>query len=175
MRHNATSQRAVSVTHLFKLCESITIQAPIKRCFLLSTHLAVVQADLGMRPVRSSKSSRTEGLVLNNDIIRWQGWKFGLPQFHESLIEAFDPPRFFRDRMIAGRFHSYEHDHAFKDLGNGATRFTDELRFTMPFGRFGDLAGACILAPHIHHLMRHRFTRIKQIAESDLWQQYLQP
>jgi ligand-binding SRPBCC domain-containing protein len=163
------------MAHLFKLRQCITIHAPIERCFLLSTHLAIVRADLGMHPVSSAKNSRTTGLVHNADTIRWRGWKFGLPQFHESLIEAFDPPHFFRDRMIAGRFHTFEHDHAFEDLGNGETRLTDELRFTMPFGRLGELAGAVLLTPHIYNLMRRRFHRIRHIAESDDWQKYLQP
>ncbi|HTJ29558.1 MAG TPA: hypothetical protein VL346_03625 [Acidobacteriaceae bacterium] len=159
------------MAHPFRVHETITVQAPIERCFLLSTHLAIVREELRMRPVRG----RTEGLVRDRDTIRWQGWKFGLPQFHESLIEAFDPPRFFRDRMIAGRFRSFEHDHAFEELGDSVTRLTDELRFSMPFGRLGELAGAMLLIPHIHQLMQRRFRRIKRIAESEGWQQYLPP
>lgn len=159
------------MAHLFKLRESISIQAPSDRCFLLSTHLAIVQDELGMRPVRG----KTEGFVTEGDTIRWRGWKFALPQFHESLIEAFDPPRFFRDRMLSGRFRTFEHDHAFETREDGSTRLSDELRFTMPFGSLGDLAGAVLLTPHIHNLMRRRFLRIKHIAESDLWQQYLHP
>jgi ligand-binding SRPBCC domain-containing protein len=163
------------MAHPFKLRESITIHAPIERCFLLSTHLAIVQQELGMRPVQRSNKGRIEGFVQDQDTIRWQGWKFGLPQFHESLIEAFDPPHFFRDRMIAGRFRSFEHDHAFEELADGSTRLIDELRFIMPFGRLGDLAGAVLLSPHIHNLIRRRFQRLRHIAESDAWQQYLQP
>lgn len=157
------------MAHLLRLHESITIQAPIERCFLLSTHLAIVQEELNMRPVRG----KTEGFVAAGDTVRWRGWKFGLPQFHESLIEAYDPPRFFRDRMLAGRFRTFEHDHALEDLGNQTTRLSDEVRFSLPFGSLGDLAGAYFLVPHIHRLMRGRFQRLKRIAETDAWHHYL--
>ncbi len=26
---------------------------------------------------------------MGGDTVRWEGWQLGLPQFHESLIEAF--------------------------------------------------------------------------------------
>jgi len=157
------------VAYLFKLRNSTLIHAPIERCFLLSTHLAIVQDELRMRPVRG----RLEGFVTNGDTVRWKGWKFGLPQYHESLIEAFEPPRFFRDRMIAGRFRSFEHDHALAAITENSTRLSDEVRFTMPLGRIGELAGACLLAPYVNRLMRRRFAHIRRIAESDLWLRYL--
>ena len=128
-----------------------------------------------MKPVPSRTSTRTSGLVTGGDIVSWQGWQFGLPQFHESLIESFEAPIFFRDRMIAGRFRTFEHDHAFTDLGNGAVRLDDQLRFTMPLGWLGDIVGAAILVPHIRRLMRRRFQLVKHLAESEEWQQYLKP
>ena len=167
------------MTHRFTLhdevtiCAEIIIHAPIERCFLLSTSLAIVQQELKMRPVHKSGRNGTAGFVTDQDTIRWQGWKFGLPQFHESLIEAFDPPNFFRDRMIAGRFRTFEHDHAFEDLGSNSVRLADELRFSMPFGPLGELAAKTILIPHIRGLMHRRFQRLKRIAESEEWKQYL--
>ena len=126
-----------------------------------------------MHPVQNAGRSRTQSFVTDQDIIRWQGWKFGIPQFHESLIEAFDPPRFFRDRMIAGRFRTFEHDHAFEDLDSNSVRLADELRFTLPFGPLGQLAATTLLIPHIRSLMHRRFQRLKRIAESEEWKQYL--
>src|SRR5271170_1050191 len=99
------------MARLFTVRDEIAIQAPIERCFLLSTSVPLVQHELGMRPVHG----RTSGLVVAGDTVRWRGWKFGLPQLHQSLIERYEPPLFFRDRMIAGRFASFEHDHRFTD------------------------------------------------------------
>jgi ligand-binding SRPBCC domain-containing protein len=155
----------------FVLREEIAVTAPIERCFLLSTSLAIVQRELGMRPVRG----RTTGLVTGGDSVRWQGWQMGLPQYHESLIEAFDPPVFFRDRMIDGRFRTFEHDHRFTDHGNGMVVLADELRFTMPLGWPGEMVGRWIMVPHIRGLMGRRFRLLKRIAESEEWRQYLEP
>ncbi len=93
--------------------------------------------------------------------------------FHESLIDAFTPPVFFRDRMIAGRFATFEHDHNFTDRHNGTVRMSDELRFAMPFGRLGELVGRAVLVPHIRALMKRRFALLKRLAESEEWRTYL--
>jgi len=155
--------------HTFTVRDEIAVQAPIERCFLLSTSVDLVQRELGMCPVRG----RTSGLVVAGDTVRWRGWKFGLPQLHESLIKQFEPPVFFRDRMIAGRFVSFEHDHRFTNSGDGAVLMSDELRFTMPFGWLGELIGKWILVPHIQGLLRRRFALLKRIAEGEEWKQYL--
>ncbi|MFL6427639.1 MAG: hypothetical protein ACJ71S_05300, partial [Acidobacteriaceae bacterium] len=96
-----------------------------------------------------------------------------LPQFHESRIEEFRPLTFFRDRMIAGRFASFEHDHNFTVQGDGSVLLWDVLRFTMRWGWAGDILGRWVLVPHIRKLMRKRFALLKQIAESEEWRRYL--
>lgn len=155
---------------MFILRDSILIHAPIERCFALSTSLAIVERELGMKPV----AGRTSGLVNAGDIIRWEGMQLGFPNFHVSLIppETWQPPRFFQDRMIAGRFRSFEHDHRLTDTGDGVL-LDDEVRFTMPLGWPGRLAGCAILVPHIRGLMQRRFHLLKRIAESDEWRNYL--
>ncbi len=153
----------------FTLREEIAIRAPIERCFLLSTSVTIVQQDLRMHPVRG----RISGLVVAGDTVRWEGWKFGLPQLHESFIDGFESPVFFRDRMIEGRFSSFEHEHRFTDRGDGTVLLQDELPFSMPLGWAGDLVGKWLLVPNIRKLLRSRFARLKRIAESEEWRQYL--
>ena len=160
----------------FILRDEILIHAPIERCFALSTSLAVVQLELGMKPVAgrglSRTSSRTTGLVTGGDTIRWQGWQLGFPNYHVSLIENFEPPLHFRDRMIAGRFRSFEHDHRFEQTSAGVL-LRDEVRFTMPLGVAGLLVGGAVLVPHIRGLLQRRFQLLKRLAESDGWRHYL--
>jgi ligand-binding SRPBCC domain-containing protein len=153
----------------FVLRDEVVVRAPIERCFLLSTSLEIVERELKMRPVKG----RTAGLVANGDKIRWEGWQFCLPQFHESVIEDFREPVFFRDRMMAGRFASFEHDHSFRDEGDGRVLLRDEIRFTMRLGWLGHVTGRWMLVPHIQGLMRRRFALLKRIAESDEWRRYL--
>lgn len=90
----------------FVVREEILVRAPIERCFALSTHVAVVEMVLAMRPV----AGRMTGSVVGGDTVRWRGWKWGLLHEHESLIDAYEPPVFFRDRMLAGRFARFEHE-----------------------------------------------------------------
>jgi ligand-binding SRPBCC domain-containing protein len=154
---------------IFVVNEKLEVRAPIGRCFSLATNIELVGTVLGMKPMQG----RTSGFVTAGDTIRWQGWKFGLPAFHESLIDAFDPPNFFRDRMIAGRFATFSHDHSFSDSGGGITQMSDQLFFTMPFGVVGRLVGKYILVPHVKALMKQRFAMLKRIAESEEWREYL--
>jgi len=154
--------------HLFVLRDETVVAAPIERCFALSTNLAVVEMTLAMRPV----SGRTEGAVVDGDTVCWRGWKWGLPHTHESSIEAYDPPRFFRDRMIAGRFAAFEHDHRLSRQGDGKVLLQDEVRFSMRWGAAGLMVGRALVLPHIRMLMRERFALIKRLAEGEEWQRY---
>jgi len=157
------------VARTFTVRDEIVVHAPIERCFLLSTSVKIVEQELKMRPVRG----RTSGFIIGEDTILWKGWQFGLPQFHESIIERFQPPVFFRDRMIAGRFATFEHDHAFTEQVNGSVLLQDEVRFTMRWGWPGSLIGQLLLLPHIRALLQRRFARLKRIDESEEWKKYL--
>ena len=153
----------------FVLNETATIRAPIERCFALSTNLAVVEMTLRMTPV----SGRLSGSVIEGDRVRWRGWKWGMLHEHESAIEAVAPPVFFRDRMIAGRFATFEHDHHFTERKDG-TGLHDELRFRLPWGIAGRVAARSVVIPHIRQLMRERFQLIKDLAEGDGWRRYVE-
>ena len=155
---------------MFSLRHGLFIEAPIERCFALSTHLSVVERELGMHPVEG----RANGLVTPGDTVRWEGMQLGFANYHVSLIvpETWNRPYFFQDRMIDGRFLNFEHDHGFIETANG-TFLDDWVRFTMPFGWAGELIGRLILVPHILGLMRRRFNLLKHLAESNEWQRYL--
>lgn len=155
---------------MFILRHSMLIHAPIERCFALSTHVAIVERELGMHPVEG----RTTGLVTAGDTIRWEGIQLGFANYHVSLIvsEMWNPPNFFQDRMTAGRFRSFEHSHRFLETTNG-TFLDDEIRFTMPLGWPGFVVGRMVLVPHILGLMRRRFDLLRHIAESEEWRKYI--
>jgi ligand-binding SRPBCC domain-containing protein len=157
---------------MFTLKDSTHIAAPLERVFLLSCSLKIVERELGMRAVASKDSTRTEGLVTGGDRIRWEGWQLGFWNYHVSLISAYRPNEFFQDKMIAGRFKSFQHDHEFTEIA-GQVLLKDTIRFSLPWGFAGRLVAKKILVPHIAGLMRRRFALLKRIAESEEWREYL--
>lgn len=167
---------------MFVIRDRVRIDAPLDRCFALSTSLAIVERELRMHPVPGTFHGhplRTSGLVAAGDRVRWQGWQLGLPQYHVSLIQRFESNVHFQDKMIAGRFRFFEHDHHFRTELSGtptdptATILEDEIRFALPWGPLGWLGARFILYPHIRRLLARRFRLLKRIAESEEWRQYL--
>jgi ligand-binding SRPBCC domain-containing protein len=121
---------------MFVIKDNIHIAAPVERCFLLSTSLELVERELGMRPVAKGHATRTTGLVVGGDRVRWEGWQLGMARYHVSLISEFEPNRFFQDVMVAGHFKSFRHDHEFTEIG-GQVLLKDTIRFAMPLGALG--------------------------------------
>jgi hypothetical protein len=146
------------------------VNAPIDRCFALTCNIALVREELGMTPV----SGRTDGLVGGGDTVRWEGWQLGLKHFHVTHISGFQRPVFMQDSMLDGRFKTFQHDHHLSERAGGITALEDVVRFSLPLGWFGRIVARMVMVPHIHGLMTSRFARIRRIAESEAWREYLQ-
>jgi ligand-binding SRPBCC domain-containing protein len=154
---------------MFTISDSIFINAPIERCFLLSTSIELVARTLRMKPIEG----KTSGLVMKGDKLLWAGWKFGFPQMHESLISQYERPAFFQDTMARGRFKRYEHDHYFYEMDE-RTVLNDKIRFSMPLGFLGRLVGQFVLVPYLSRRLRRRLVLLKRVAENRReWRKYL--
>ncbi|HSY70556.1 MAG TPA: SRPBCC family protein [Edaphobacter sp.] len=154
---------------MFTISDSIYINAPIERCFLLSTNIELVGKTLGMKPIEG----KTSGLIVANDKLLWAGWKFGLPQMHESVITRYERPSFFQDTMERGRFKRYQHEHYFYEMDE-RTVLNDKVRFTMPLGIVGRLVGRFVLVPYISRRLRRRLVLLRKVAENRKeWEKYL--
>jgi ligand-binding SRPBCC domain-containing protein len=154
---------------MFTIGDSIFIKAPIERCFLLSTNVELVGRTYGMKPIEG----KTSGLIEAEDKLLWAGWKFGLPQMHESVISQYEKPSFFQDTMTRGRFKRYQHDHYFYEM-DGRTVLNDKIRFTMPLGPLGRLVGQFVLVPYLSRRLRRRLVLLRRVAENRKeWQKYL--
>lgn len=157
------------------LRDAVLIHAPIDRCFQLTCCIALVHEELGMNPV----SGRTEGFVVGGDVVRWEGWQLGMKHFHVSHISSFQRPVFMQDTMLDGRFKSFQHDHHLREVTDAVhpektgTLLEDELRFSLPFGKAGEMVARGIMVPHIRHLLSSRFARLKRISEGEDWRRYL--
>lgn len=153
---------------LYTISDTMHVHAPIDRCFLLSTSIDLVGLSLGMRPV----SGKTNGLIEADDQLIWHGWKFGLPQMHETIITAYDRPNHFQDTMGRGRFKRFQHDHSFSEIG-GQTLLHDKIRFSLPFGWVGDVIAKRVMVPYIARLLHRRLQSLKKVAEGEEWREYL--
>lgn len=154
---------------MFTISDSIFINAPIERCFLLATNVELAGRTYGMKPIEGKLS----GLVVAEDRLVWAGWKFGFPQMHESYITQYESPAYFQDTMGRGRFKRYQHDHYFYEM-NDRTVLNDKIRFTMPLGFLGHMVGKFVLVPYLSKRLRRRLSLLKRVAENRKeWQKYL--
>lgn len=157
---------------MFRLKESIHVDAPIERCFLLSTSIDLVRRTLKMNPIEGDARWRSKGLIVGGDRVHWRGWQFGLPARHDSLITGYERPSFFQDSMESGYFKTFQHDHRFEEVG-GHTLLVDVVRFSMPLGFAGKAVGKAIVVPHVLGLLLRRFELLKRVAEGPDWESYL--
>lgn len=154
---------------MFTISDSIFVNAPIERCFLLSTNIEMVGRTIGMRPI----DGKTSGTFVADDKLLWAGWKFGFPQMHEIVVSQYDKPAFFQDTMKRGRFKRYQHDHYFYEMDE-RTVLNDKIRFTMPFGFAGRFVGKFVIVPYLSRKLRRRLVVLKRVAESRKeWQKYV--
>jgi ligand-binding SRPBCC domain-containing protein len=154
---------------MFTISDSIFINAPIERCFLLSTSIELTVKTLGMKPIEG----KTSGLLVADDKLLWAGWKFGFPQMHESVISHYDPPAFFQDTMERGRFKRFQHDHYFYEMDE-RTVLNDKIRFILPLGFVGRIVGRFVVVPYLSRRLHRRLRLLKKVAENRKeWQKYL--
>jgi ligand-binding SRPBCC domain-containing protein len=146
------------------------INAPIERCFDLSRsidlHLKSTELTL-----EEAISGRTSGLIGLNETVKWRGKHFGFRLTHESLVDRYDRPTYFRDVMVSGMFKRFEHEHIFRELESGA-EMRDILVLESPT-LFGPLVDRLFLTRYLRAFLEARNAVIKRIAESDEWRRYL--
>jgi ligand-binding SRPBCC domain-containing protein len=153
--------------------EQITvINAPIQRCFDLSRSIAVHL--LGTEQTgEEAVAGVTSGLIGPDEFVRWRARHLGVRQHLASKITAFDSPRYFQDTMIEGAFQFMQHDHFFAELSPSRTEMRDTFRFAAPLPVLGRIAEQLFLKRYMDGFLRHRNEILKQVAESDQWQEFL--
>ncbi len=148
-----------------------SIKAPAERCFDLARSI-----DLHMASTSGTGEQAiagiTSGLIGPDQEVTWRGRHFGFMMSHTSRITAYDRPKYFQDCMVRGRFRSFCHDHFF-EAQDAATLMKDVMQFESPFGLLGSLVEVVLLKPHMFRLFIQRNNHIRQVAESDEWQRYL--
>lgn len=73
---------------------------------------------------------------------------------------ALDEGRMFRDVQVRGPFALWEHTHRFEPAGGGASILEDRIRWALPLGPLGRLAGSAFVPAMLERMFayRHRVT-----------------
>lgn len=148
------------------------IQGPIDRVFDLArsidTHVATTS-----KTAEKAVAGRTRGLLGYGESVTWEAKHLGRKQRLKVQITEFDRPNMFVDEMVTGAFRSLRHVHRFKSIAPDQTEMTDEFVFRAPMGPLGIIAERAFLTGYLRKFVETRNQQLKQIAESERWQEFL--
>ena len=147
------------------------VNAPATRVFDLARCI-----DLHTESMSGSHERAVEGVTFGlidlGETVTWEAVHFGIKQNLTSEITQFDRPHHFRDSMLSGAFKRLGHDHYFTDA-NGRTLMRDVFDYTSPLGLLGRLMDELLLENYMKRLLEARNELIREAAESDRWQNFL--
>ena len=92
-------------------------------------------------------------------------WPTPFRQTWRVEAERIVAPTLLVDRMLAGPFPSWLHQHRFEDLGDGSTRLTDHVDYHLPLGRLGSCADALLVRRLMARMFRCRQARTRELLE----------
>lgn len=147
------------------------INAPVERVFDLARSIDLHRATM-TKYKEKAVAGVTTGLINLGEIVTWEATHFGVKQRLTSKITAFEPPRYFRDSMVAGAFKRFDHDHFFEKIG-GQTRVKDVFDYDSPLGILGKIADALFVEKHLRDMLAERNQIIKAAAENGDWRKFL--
>ncbi|MEP7009389.1 MAG: SRPBCC family protein [Acidobacteriota bacterium] len=139
------------------------ISAPAIRCFDAARDIDLHESSLKHTGERAV-GGKTSGLIGLGETVTWRARHLGVVQNLTSRITAFDPPRYFQDRMIQGVFASFVHDHYFEEM-DGRTKMRDVIEFRSPLGPLGWLADTLFLRRYLERLITRRAYALRQAIE----------
>jgi len=85
----------------------------------------------------------------------------GVPIAWQTRIDAWEPPHRFIDVQAKGPYALWHHTHDFIPMGGG-TLMRDTVRYRLPAGWFGALAGGSKVASDVERIFDHRSRRIDE-------------
>jgi ligand-binding SRPBCC domain-containing protein len=113
-----------------------------------------------------------EGIMKLGDTVTWRAKHFGIWQNLTTKITETKPYSYFVDEMQKGAFSSMRHEHHFISNGH-KTIMKDVFIFTSPFGILGKIFNRLVLENYMKAFLIERNKVIKEIAETEKWQQFL--
>ena len=85
----------------------------------------------------------------------------GIPFSWQTRIDTWDPPRRFVDLQASGPYALWHHTHDFIPMAGG-TLMRDTVRYRLPAGWFGALAGGIKVARDVERIFDYRSRRIDE-------------
>jgi ligand-binding SRPBCC domain-containing protein len=79
-------------------------------------------------------------------------------------VDHWDPPNEFVGEQLRGPYATWVHRHRFTDLADGGTLIEDDVRFRLPFGTLGALAGP-LVRRQLRQIFRYRRNVISTIGD----------
>lgn len=149
------------------------IAAPPERVFDLCRSIDVHLASAAETEERAV-AGITSGLIGPGEEVVWEALHFGVRQRMSVAITGFERPLRFQDSMTGGAFRRMVHDHEFHPEAGG-TRMEDRFEFQSPLGPLGALVDRFVLTRYLRGFLERRNARIKELAESEGWRQFLEP
>lgn len=149
-----------------------TAQAPSERCFDLARSVRL-HVDSSQDIAARAVGGRRDGLSNQGDETVWSARFLGLRFRMTTQIDHFNYPTRFDDRLTHGRLRRFEHVYRFATLPDGGCAMSDELTVEAPFGPLGRMLERLYLTRRLRHLVARRLERIKAVAESGQWREYL--
>jgi uncharacterized protein (TIGR01777 family) len=70
--------------------------------------------------------------------------------------------RRFVDEQVEGPFSHWIHQHLFEPVGPAASRYTDRIEFTPPFGTLGAAAGVWLARPRTERMLAYRHATLRE-------------
>ena len=112
------------------------------------------------------------GLLDLNESVTWTARHLFKQRVIRVRLTKLQRPDYFVDEQEEGDFRMMKHEHYFKPVENG-TILIDQFHFETPFGLFGKWINKLYLEKYMTRLLNERNQVIKQVAEGNLWNQYL--
>jgi ligand-binding SRPBCC domain-containing protein len=152
--------------------QCMQIAAPIQKCFDLSRSIEVHLLGTDQTGERAVDGVTT-GLIGPGQFVKWRAKHLGVRQHLTSKITAFDAPCYFQDTMVEGAFKFMQHDHFFTAISESQTELRDRFTFAAPLSVLGKIVEQLFLKRYMECFLRRRNEIVKQVAESDRWQDFI--
>jgi ligand-binding SRPBCC domain-containing protein len=147
------------------------IAAPQERVFDLSRSIDLHKSSM-KKYDESIIDGKQTGLLDLNESVTWTARHLFKQRVIRVRLTKLQRPDYFVDEQEEGDFRMMKHEHFFKPIENG-TILIDQFHFETPFGFFGKWINELYLEKYMTRLLNERNQVIKQVAEGNLWNQYL--